>query len=134
MPGHSAGAAPDSVRHGLLQPPRFRLIFARRLRIPAFRVGLRVVEQAMIASLPNTAIVDGNWISVSRLSMEADPDQREWLSQVNSGVLKLGPAATIIRISSINVLKTAVNAANLDADRVLFGTTWPQVGDWTQPH
>jgi fumarate hydratase class I len=32
------------------------------------------------------------------------------LSQVNSGVLKLGPAATIIRISSINVLKTAIDA------------------------
>jgi uncharacterized membrane protein YqhA len=56
------------------------------------------------------------------------------LSQVNSGVLKLGPAATIIRISSINVLKTAINAADLDAERVRRGNAWPRVGDWTQPH
>jgi len=61
--------------------------------------------------------------------MEDDQAQPEWLSQVNSGVLKLGPAATIIRISSINALKTAINAPSSDADRVPCGTAWPRFGD-----
>jgi uncharacterized membrane protein YqhA len=51
---------------------------------------------------------------VSRLDLEGHPDQPEWLSHVNAGVLKIKLAAAIIGISSIHLLKTFINAEQLN--------------------
>jgi uncharacterized protein (TIGR00645 family) len=58
-------------------------------------------------------IVGGYETFVSRLNLEDHPDQPEWLSHVNAGVLKIKLSTAIIGISSIHLLKTFINAGNL---------------------
>jgi len=45
---------------------------------------------------------------------EGHRDEPEWLSHVNANVLKVKLATAIIGISSIHLLKTFINASNLD--------------------
>jgi len=48
-------------------------------------------------------VIVGGWETfVSRLELERHPDQPEWLSHVNAGVLKVKLATAIIGISSIH--------------------------------
>ena len=47
---------------------------------------------------------------VSRLNLKGHPDQPEWLSHVNAGILKVKLATALIGISSIHLLKTFINA------------------------
>ena len=51
--------------------------------------------------------------------LENHPDQPEWLDHVNAGVLKVKLSTAIIGISSIHLLKTFINAGNLD-DRTIM--------------
>jgi len=50
------------------------------------------------------------------------PDQPEWLSHVNAGVLKVKLATAIIGISSIHLLKTFINASSYDEKTLLWQT------------
>ena len=54
--------------------------------------------------------VGGYETFVSRMNLEGQRDQPEWLSHVNASVLKVKLATAIIGISSIHLLKTFVNA------------------------
>jgi uncharacterized protein (TIGR00645 family) len=53
-------------------------------------------------------IVGGYETFVSRLNLKNHPDQPEWLSHVNAGVLKVKLATALIGISSIQLLTTFV--------------------------
>jgi uncharacterized protein (TIGR00645 family) len=64
-------------------------------------------------------IVGGYETFVSRLNLEDHPDQPEWLSHVNAGVLKVKLATALIGISAIHLLKTFINADQL-TDRVVL--------------
>jgi uncharacterized protein (TIGR00645 family) len=59
---------------------------------------------------------------VSRLELENHPDQPEWLSHVNAGVLKVKLATAIIGISSIHLLKTFINAEHYEEKVLLWQT------------
>jgi uncharacterized protein (TIGR00645 family) len=74
---------------------------------------LGLIDVVMIANLLVMVIVGGYETFVSRLDLADHPDQPEWLSHVNAGVLKIKLATAIIGISSIHLLKTFINAANL---------------------
>ena len=74
---------------------------------------LGLIDVVMIANLLIMVIVGGYETFVSRLDLEGHPDQPEWLSHVNAGVLKIKLSTAIIGISSIHLLKTFINAANL---------------------
>jgi uncharacterized protein (TIGR00645 family) len=74
---------------------------------------LGLIDVVMIANLLVMVIVGGYETFVSRLDLEGHPDQPEWLSHVNAGVLKIKLSTAIIGISSIHLLKTFINAANL---------------------
>ncbi|MDQ5877686.1 MAG: hypothetical protein QG584_2469 [Pseudomonadota bacterium] len=76
-------------------------------------VVLGLIDVVMIANLLIMVIVGGYETFVSRLDLEGHPDQPEWLSHVNAGVLKIKLSTAIIGISSIHLLKTFINAANL---------------------
>jgi uncharacterized protein (TIGR00645 family) len=67
-------------------------------------------------------IVGGYETFVSRLNLEGHPDEPEWLSHVNANVLKVKLATAIIGISSIHLLKSFINAANLTNDVLLWQT------------
>jgi uncharacterized protein (TIGR00645 family) len=81
---------------------------------------LGLIDVVMIANLLVMVIVGGYETFVSRLHLEDHPDQPEWLSHVNAGVLKVKLATAIIGISSIHLLKTFINAANMDNHTILW--------------
>jgi uncharacterized protein (TIGR00645 family) len=74
---------------------------------------LGLIDVVMIANLLIMVIIGGYETFVSHLDLEGHPDQPEWLSHVNAGVLKIKLSAAIIGISSIHLLKTFINAANM---------------------
>ena len=85
-------------------------------------VVLALIDVVMISNLLIMVIVGGYETFVSRLNLEGHPDQPEWLSHVNSSVLKVKLATAIIGISSIHLLKTFINAASY-TDKVLMWQT-----------
>ena len=70
-------------------------------QIMLFVLGL--IDVVMISNLLVMVIVGGWETFVSRLELEHHPDQPEWLSHVNAGVLKVKLATAIIGISSIHL-------------------------------
>ena len=69
---------------------------------------LGLIDVVMIANLLIMVIVGGYETFVSRLNLDGHPDQPEWLSHVNAGVLKVKLATALIGISSIHLLKTFI--------------------------
>jgi uncharacterized protein (TIGR00645 family) len=75
---------------------------------------LGLIDVVMIANLLIMVIVGGYETFVSRLNLKDHPDQPEWLSHVNAGILKVKLATALIGISSIHLLKTFINAGQMD--------------------
>lgn len=71
---------------------------------------LGLIDVVMISNLLIMVIVGGYETFVSRLGLDRHPDQPDWLSHVNAGVLKVKLATAIIGISSIHLLRTFINA------------------------
>ena len=86
-------------------------------------VVLGLIDVVMISNLLIMVIVGGYETFVSRMNLEGHPDQPEWLSHVNACVLKVKLATAIIGISSIHLLKTFINAAELRRQRALIAQT-----------
>jgi len=80
---------------------------------------LGLIDVVMVANLLIMIIIGGYETFVSRLDLEDHPDQPEWLSHVNAGVLKVKLATALIGISSIHLLKSFINAENLP-DRAIM--------------
>ena len=85
-------------------------------------VVLGLIDVVMISNLLIMVIVGGYETFVSRMDLEGHPDQPEWLSHVNASVLKVKLATAIIGISSIHLLKTFINAADLKHQELLWQT------------
>ncbi|MFP5350533.1 MAG: TIGR00645 family protein [Gammaproteobacteria bacterium] len=81
---------------------------------------LGLIDVVMIANLLIMVIVGGYETFVSRLNLQGHPDQPEWLSHVNAGVLKVKLATALIGISSVHLLKTFINAANMSQETILW--------------
>ena len=81
---------------------------------------LGLIDVIMIANLLIMVIIGGYETFVSRLDLEGHPDQPEWLSHVNAGVLKIKLSTAIIGISSIHLLKTFINAANIAEHTIMW--------------
>lgn len=75
---------------------------------------LGLIDVVMIANLLIMVIIGGYETFVSRLYMEAHPDHPEWLSHVNASTMKIKLSMALIGISSIHLLKTFINAPQLD--------------------
>ncbi|MGA7986320.1 MAG: TIGR00645 family protein [Burkholderiales bacterium] len=84
---------------------------------------LGLIDVVMISNLLIMVIIGGYETFVSRLNLEGHPDEPEWLSHVNANVLKVKLATAIIGISSIHLLKSFINAANLDQKTMLWQVT-----------
>jgi uncharacterized protein (TIGR00645 family) len=83
-------------------------------------VVLGLIDVVMIANLLIMVIIGGYETFVSRLKLEGHPDQPEWLSHVNAGVLKVKLATALIGISSIHLLKTFINAQSTPEHQMLW--------------
>jgi uncharacterized protein (TIGR00645 family) len=93
-------------------------------------VVLGLIDVVMISNLLVMVIVGGYETFVSRLNLEGHPDQPEWLSHVNAGVLKVKLAMAIIGISSIHLLRTFIEASQLgepDAPVSAEGIMWQTI-------
>jgi uncharacterized protein (TIGR00645 family) len=84
---------------------------------------LGLIDVVMISNLLIMVIIGGYETFVSRLHLEGHPDEPEWLSHVNANVLKVKLATAIIGISSIHLLKTFINAQNLDEKTMFWQVT-----------
>ncbi len=80
---------------------------------------LGLIDVVMVANLLIMVIVGGYETFVSRINLKNHPDQPEWLTHINAGVLKVKLATAIIAISSIHLLKTFFNADNT-SDHTIF--------------
>jgi len=83
---------------------------------------LGLIDVVMISNLLIMVIVGGYETFVSRLNLEGHPDEPEWLSHVNANVLKVKLATAIIGISSIHLLKSFINAPNMEEKTLLWQT------------
>jgi uncharacterized protein (TIGR00645 family) len=83
---------------------------------------LGLIDVVMISNLLVMVIVGGWETFVSRMQLEDHPDQPEWLSHVNAGVLKVKLATAIIGISSIHLLKTFINAPSITESTLMWQT------------
>jgi uncharacterized protein (TIGR00645 family) len=99
----AAGAGPASV-----QPPG---TLNETLIILAV---LALVDLVLVSNLLVIVIIGGYETFVSRLGLDQHPDQPEWLSHVDPGVLKVKLSMAIIGISAIHLLKTFINADQYD--------------------
>jgi len=83
---------------------------------------LGLIDVVMIANLLIMVIIGGYETFVSRLRIGGHPDQPEWLSHVNAGVLKVKLATALIGISSIHLLKTFIEmgSANVTSETALW--------------
>ncbi|MFA6288519.1 MAG: TIGR00645 family protein [Opitutaceae bacterium] len=81
---------------------------------------LGLIDVVMIANLLVMVIVGGYETFVSRLNLKDHPDQPEWLSHVNAGVLKVKLAMALIGISSIHLLKTFINADKMTGQSIMW--------------
>jgi uncharacterized protein (TIGR00645 family) len=81
---------------------------------------LGLIDVVMISNLLIMVIIGGYETFVSRMELEGHPDEPEWLSHVNANVLKVKLATAIIGISSIHLLKTFINAQNMDEKTMLW--------------
>ncbi|HEY5741456.1 MAG TPA: TIGR00645 family protein [Terrimicrobiaceae bacterium] len=69
---------------------------------------LGLIDVVMIANLLIMVIVGGYETFVSRLRLHGHPDEPEWLSHVNAGVLKVKLATALIGISSVHLLQSFI--------------------------
>lgn len=83
-------------------------------------VVLGLIDVVMIANLLLMVIVGGYETFVSRLYLEGDPDQPEWLEHVNAGTMKVKLSMALIGISSIHLLKTFIEAPNLTEQTMMW--------------
>jgi uncharacterized protein (TIGR00645 family) len=83
---------------------------------------LSLIDVVMISNLLIMVIVGGYETFVSRMGLQAHPDQPEWLSHVNANVLKVKLAAAIIGISSIHLLKSFISASSMNTHTLLWQT------------
>lgn len=81
---------------------------------------LGLIDVVMIANLLIMVIIGGYETFVSRLHLQGHPDQPEWLSHVNAGVLKVKVATALIGISSIHLLKTFIEADRLPEKTIFW--------------
>src|SRR5512141_97867 len=83
-------------------------------------VVLGLIDVVMISNLLIMVIVGGYETFVSRLRLDRHPDQPDWLSHVNAGVLKVKLATAIIGISSIHLLGTFIKADYVSEKQMLW--------------
>jgi len=81
---------------------------------------LGLIDVVMISNLLIMVIVGGYETFVSRLGLDRHPDQPDWLSHVNAGVLKVKLATAIIGISSIHLLGTFIKADYVSEKQMLW--------------
>ncbi len=88
---------------------------------------LGLIDVVMIANLLIMVIIGGYETFVSRLHLDNEEDQPEWLSHVNAGMLKVKLATALISISSIHLLKTFIEIRSPEIALNIEAVKWQVV-------
>ncbi len=80
---------------------------------------LALIDIVMIANLLIMVIIGGYETFVSKIRVEGHHDEPEWLSHVNTNLLKVKLAVSIISISSIHLLKTFIEVGRMEDGLVM---------------
>ena len=112
----------ELIGFGILGHPAPISIQAKEPEAIVMLVVLGLIDVVMIANLLIMVIVGGYETFVSRLNLQGHPDQPEWLSHVNAGILKVKLATALIGISSIHLLKTFINAEHTKVETMMWQT------------
>ncbi len=80
---------------------------------------LALIDIVMIANLLIMVIIGGYETFVSKIRVQGHHDEPEWLSHVNTNLLKIKLAVSIISISSIHLLKTFIEVGRMKDGIVL---------------
>lgn len=83
-------------------------------------LALDLIDMVMIANLLIMVILGGYETFVSRLNLEGNPDQPEWLDHVNAATMKIKLALAIVTISSIHLLRTFIDPAQQEFYSVMW--------------
>ncbi|MDR3448462.1 MAG: TIGR00645 family protein [Alphaproteobacteria bacterium] len=81
---------------------------------------LGLIDVVMISNLLIMVIIGGYQTFVSRLQLDGHPDRPEWLDRANTSTLKIKLSLSLISISSINLLETFINVAELPDRYILW--------------
>jgi uncharacterized protein (TIGR00645 family) len=81
---------------------------------------LGLIDVVMIANLLIMVIMGGYETFVSRLNLHENPDQPEWLDEVNAGTMKIKLALALIGISSIHLLRTFIDPSKQASGSVMW--------------
>ncbi|MBP1324932.1 uncharacterized protein (TIGR00645 family) [Leucobacter exalbidus] len=82
---------------------------------------LALIDIVMIANLLIMVIIGGYETFVSKIRVQGHHDEPEWLSHVNTNLLKIKLAVSIISISSIHLLKTFIEVGRMDENGLVIG-------------
>lgn len=74
---------------------------------------LNLIDVVMIANLLIMVLMGGYETFVSRLDLEGNPDQPEWLDHLDSGAMKIKLALALVGISSIHLLSTFIDSTKM---------------------
>ncbi|PKU22155.1 hypothetical protein CWS72_23285 [Telmatospirillum siberiense] len=83
-------------------------------------MALSLIDLVLVANLLVMVIISGYENFVSRIETDDDTETLAWVGKLDSGTLKLKVAASIVAISSINLLKAFMNAEDTPNDKLLW--------------
>lgn len=81
---------------------------------------LSLIDVVMIANLLIMVVMGGYETFISRLDLDAHPDQPEWLDHLDAGAMKIKLALALIGISSIHLLRTFIDPSRMPNDKVMW--------------
>jgi uncharacterized protein (TIGR00645 family) len=83
---------------------------------------LSLIDMALVGSLIVMVMFSGYENFVSRLDIDADSHNIDWLGKLDANTLKLKVAASIVAISSIHLLGKFMEAGEIANDKLMWYT------------
>ncbi len=81
---------------------------------------LSLIDLALVGGLLVMVMFSGYENFISRIDLHKDADKLAWLGKLDSGSLKQKVAASIVAISSIQLLKAFMNADQVPNDKLMW--------------
>jgi len=83
-------------------------------------VVLSLIDLSLVGGLLVMVMFSGYENFISRIDLKEGADKLSWLGKLDAGSLKQKVAASIVAISSIQLLKAYMNAQNVDNDKLMW--------------
>ncbi|MFF7706102.1 TIGR00645 family protein [Pseudomonas sp. NPDC007930] len=81
---------------------------------------LSLIDMALVGGLLVMVMISGYENFVSQLDIDEGAEKLSWLGKMDSSSLKMKVAASIVAISSIHLLRMFMDAANIEAEKLMW--------------